>query len=125
MTDSDRLTELLLDVYGGLPRQGPGDDASSQRALELCGDLPIAPDVLDVGCGPGMQTVLLAQATGGTVTAVDRHEQFLEVEAQEAADGQGEGEIDDGDDRAEYEEEGRVEEDADEVGGETEGEEEE
>ena len=25
--------------------------------------------VLDVGCGPGMQTVALAQATGGTITA--------------------------------------------------------
>ncbi len=78
MIDDDRLRALLLDVYDGLPRQGPGDDASSGRALELCTDLPVTPDVLDIGCGPGMQTVLLAQATGGTITAVDRHEQFLD-----------------------------------------------
>jgi len=86
MTDDDPLRALLLDVYDGLPRQGPGDDASSQRALELCTDLPVTPDVLDIGCGPGMQTVLLAQATGGTITAVDRHEQFLDELRARAAE---------------------------------------
>jgi ubiquinone/menaquinone biosynthesis C-methylase UbiE len=78
MTDNDRLMGLLLDVHRGLPRQGPGDDASTLRALEMCADLPLRPDVLDVGCGPGMQTVALAQATGGTVTAVDLFEQLLD-----------------------------------------------
>jgi ubiquinone/menaquinone biosynthesis C-methylase UbiE len=78
MTDNDWLMALLLDVHRGLPRQGPGDDASTLRALEMCSQLPMRPDVLDVGCGPGMQTVALAQATGGTVTAVDLFEQFLD-----------------------------------------------
>ena len=78
MTDNDWLMALLLDVHRGLPRQGPGDDASTLRALEMCTELPMRPDVLDVGCGPGMQTVALAQATGGTVTAVDLFEQFLD-----------------------------------------------
>ena len=36
------------------------------------------PAVLDVGCGPGMQTVALARGTDGTVTAVDLFEQFLD-----------------------------------------------
>ena len=78
MTDNDWLMALLLDVHRGLPRQGPGDDASTLRALEMCAELPMRPDVLDVGCGPGMQTVSLAQATRGTVTAVDLFEQFLD-----------------------------------------------
>ncbi len=78
MTDNDWLMALLLDVHRGLPRQGPGDDASTLRALERCTELPLRPDVLDVGCGPGMQTVALAQATGGTVAAVDLFEQFLD-----------------------------------------------
>ena len=78
MTDNDWLMALLLDVHRGLPRQGPGDDASTLRALEMCSGLRVRPDVLDVGCGPGMQTVTLAQATGGTVTAVDMFEQFLD-----------------------------------------------
>jgi SAM-dependent methyltransferase len=78
MTDNDRQMSLLLDAHRGLPRQGPGDDASTLRALELCADLPMQPEVLDVGCGPGMQTMALAQATGGTITAVDLFEQFLD-----------------------------------------------
>lgn len=76
MTDDE--LKILLDVHRGLPRQGPGDDASTLRALEMCAELPAQPDVLDVGCGPGMQTLALAQATGGEVTAVDVFEQFLE-----------------------------------------------
>ena len=78
MTDDDRLMEVLLDVHSGLPRQGPGDDESTLRALSLCTDLPMRPAVLDVGCGPGMQTLALARATDGTVTAVDLVEQFLD-----------------------------------------------
>lgn len=78
MTDNDWLMALLLDVHQGLPRQGPGDDASTLRALEMCTELPMRPDVLDVGCGPGTHSVVLAQATGGTITAVDLCEQFLD-----------------------------------------------
>ncbi len=78
MTDNDRLMQVLLDVHSGLPRQAPGDDESTQRALSLCTDLPMRPAVLDVGCGPGMQTLALARGTDGTVTAVDLFEQFLD-----------------------------------------------
>ncbi len=85
MTDNDWLMELLLDVHRGLPRQGPGDDASTLRALEMCTELPMRPDMLDVGCGPGMQTVALAAAAGGTITAVDLFEQFLD-QLRERAD---------------------------------------
>ena len=78
MTDNDRLMEILLDVHSGLPRQGPGDDESTLRALSLCSELPMRPAVLDVGCGPGMQSVALARGTDGTVTAIDLFEQFLD-----------------------------------------------
>jgi SAM-dependent methyltransferase len=78
MTDDDRLMQVLLEVHSGLPRQGPGDDDSTLRALQLCSDLPARPAVLDIGCGPGMQTLALAQGTDGTITAVDRFEQFLD-----------------------------------------------
>lgn len=78
MTDNDRLMEILLDVHSDLPRQGPGDDASTLRALGMCAELPMRPALLDVGCGPGMQTVALAKGTDGTITAVDLFEQFLD-----------------------------------------------
>ena len=61
-----------------MPREGPGDDASTARALRLLPQLPARPRILDVGCGPGAQTLVLARATGGTVTAVDVHQPFLD-----------------------------------------------
>lgn len=77
MTDDDRMMQILLDVHAGLPRQAPGDDESTLRALAACTELPMQPSVLDIGCGPGMQTVALARATRGTITAVDLYEQYL------------------------------------------------
>ena len=86
MTDNDRMMEVLLDVHSGLPRQGPGDDESTRRALGLATELPMRPAILDIGCGPGMQTVALAQATDGTITAVDMFEQFLDDLRDRATD---------------------------------------
>ncbi len=34
------MEELIYEVYGSLPRQGPGDDASTGRALALMTELP-------------------------------------------------------------------------------------
>ncbi len=53
--------EVFLEVYGTLPRSGPGGDVHTLRALGLVpGPAPEA--VLDLGCGPGPQTVALASA---------------------------------------------------------------
>jgi SAM-dependent methyltransferase len=78
MVDIDQLGEAFWDLHSGLPREGPGDDDSTLRALAMCTELAQRPDILDVGCGPGMQTVALARATDGPVTAVDFHEPFLD-----------------------------------------------
>ncbi|MEW5775163.1 MAG: class I SAM-dependent methyltransferase [Thermodesulfobacteriota bacterium] len=74
----DRLTRLFFDIFNDLPRQGPGDAQSTARALGLCAGLPPRPDILDVGCGSGVQTLELARRTGGRVTGVDTHPVFLE-----------------------------------------------
>ena len=69
---------LFWRIHGGLPKQGPGSDASTRRALAAVGPLPERPRILDLGCGPGRQTVVLAQETGGDVIAVDLLPPFLE-----------------------------------------------
>ncbi len=71
MIEDPDLFDVFLEIQHGLPRQGPGCDESTLRALSLCGELPAGVRVLDIGCGPGMQTVALARALDGTVTAVD------------------------------------------------------
>lgn len=61
MTDDAEAFERFLEVYGTLPRAGPGGDAHTLRALGLVpGRRPRT--VLDLGCGPGAQTACLAQA---------------------------------------------------------------
>jgi SAM-dependent methyltransferase len=66
-----------------LPRLGPGDDASTRKALDML--LATRPQgnvaklrVLDIGCGNGAPTIQLAKHTGATVTAVDNHKPFLD-----------------------------------------------
>lgn len=76
-----RLTVMLDDafwaIHSDLPREGPGDNASTARALGLMTDLPPAPAILDIACGPGMQTLELARRSGGQVTAIDLHAPYL------------------------------------------------
>jgi len=72
------MTEVFMDVQRGLPRQGPGNDAATRRAITYCRDLPHGPDVLDIGCGPGRQSLVLADALAARVTAADIHQEYLD-----------------------------------------------
>jgi SAM-dependent methyltransferase len=73
----DEIAHLVA-LHRGLPRQGPGHTSSTLRALDACRGLPPAPEILDIGCGSGAQTLDLARATGGRVTAVDLFRPFLD-----------------------------------------------
>src|SRR5262249_55966709 len=74
------------DVHSGLPREGPGNRASTARALGLAAPIPESPHVLDIACGPGAQTLDLADLLpGATICAVDIHEPFVEETNRRAA----------------------------------------
>jgi SAM-dependent methyltransferase len=76
---------LFRELTEGLPRQGPGSPEATLRALGLARGLPPRPRILDVGCGPGAQTIELARATGGEIVAVDLHQRFLDELVERAA----------------------------------------
>lgn len=85
------VREVFFDVHQGLPREGPGDRASTARALALTGPPCPAPAVLDIGCGPGAQTLDLAGLLPeARIVALDRHEPFLH-EARRRATAHGAG----------------------------------
>ncbi len=67
----------FYEIYEALPRQGPGERASTERALGLLPPLKSEHRILDVGCGSGAQTVDLARATEARIVAVDAHEPFV------------------------------------------------
>lgn len=77
-----------MQLYGELPRAGPGDNRSTERALRMISELPSNPRILDIGCGPGVQTLALARLTGGTILALDLMPRMIE-RLKEAAEREG------------------------------------
>lgn len=76
--------DYIVELFGSLPRSGPGDNASTRKAFQMLQHLPPAPRILDIGCGPGMQTVELLTVSDGFVVALDRFPQMLSQVARSA-----------------------------------------
>lgn len=76
--------EAFFSLYEGLPRQGPGSESSTHEALRRLGTLPKTPRVIDLGCGSGASTLLLARELASPVVAVDQHQPFLDALAANA-----------------------------------------
>ena len=75
---SDQLPEIFWEIHSGLPREGPGDNWSTRRAYLMLKELPKNPRILDIGCGPGMQTIELAKLSKGQIDALDNYQPFLD-----------------------------------------------
>jgi SAM-dependent methyltransferase len=71
--------QIFFSIHSGLPREGPGDRASTRRAFNLLSPLAPAARILDVGCGPGQQTIDLAALHPGRIVALDTHRPYLDV----------------------------------------------
>ena len=69
--------EYFYELFETLPRCGPGDNKSTRRAFNTIPKLPEQPFILDIGCGPGVQTIELAKLSKGTIIALDNHQAFL------------------------------------------------
>ena len=76
--ENKKFRKIFFEIYEHLPRGGPGDAASTRKAYALTKGLPGHPKILDVGCGPGRQTMDLARISPGEIVAVDNHPPFLE-----------------------------------------------
>jgi len=69
--------DKFLEIYGVLPRAGPGANVFTRKAFQMMRDVPSSPKMLDVGCGPGMQTIELLRLSAGTVVGLDLLPQML------------------------------------------------
>jgi ubiquinone/menaquinone biosynthesis C-methylase UbiE len=74
----DKSLNLFFELHHDLPRQAPGDREFTQRAFQMCRDMPRKPKILDVGCGPGQQTLDLLEISDGNIIAVDNHQPYLD-----------------------------------------------
>ncbi|HCR92124.1 MAG TPA: SAM-dependent methyltransferase [Prolixibacteraceae bacterium] len=77
--------ELFYSIFENIPRQGPGTKASTLKAFSAIKTLPQDAQILDIGCGKGVQTFDLAEVTNGTITAVDNHPFFVDFLNQKAS----------------------------------------
>jgi SAM-dependent methyltransferase len=77
-TENMEGMQYFYELYAGLPRGGPGDDNSTRKAFSFMRDLPLKPLILDIGCGPGMQTIELAKLSQGSILALDNYQPFLD-----------------------------------------------
>jgi ubiquinone/menaquinone biosynthesis C-methylase UbiE len=72
------MPPIFYEVHSNLPREGPGENQSTEKAYKTLKNLPAKPRILDIGCGPGMQTITLAKLSQGQITAMDNHQSFLD-----------------------------------------------
>lgn len=77
---------VIYELFDGVPRQGPGNNAATRKAWELLGAVPPDPTILDIGCGSGMQTLELARLSAGRIIALDTHQPYLDTLQQRSTD---------------------------------------
>jgi len=80
--------EYFYELFSGLPRGGPGNNETTRKAFSFIKNLNSKPLILDIGCGPGMQTIELAKISKGNIIALDNYQPFLD-KLMEAAKSEG------------------------------------
>lgn len=72
-------THPVFKIFESLPRQGAGDDKHTEKAFSLIANRPEEVlEILDVGCGKGVQTMALALLYPSCrILAADIHQPYL------------------------------------------------
>jgi len=58
---------LICEYFSSMDRQGPGSQDATLRALSFIGSMHERSNIVDLGCGTGGQTMVLAQNTQGNI----------------------------------------------------------
>ena len=76
MNEHDAYMTDFMKVYETLEYWGPGSEFDTQKALSL---VPLTPSsILEIGCGKGLSTKVLAQYSEASITAVDNEQSALD-----------------------------------------------
>ena len=76
MNEHENYMADFMKIFETLERWAPGSEADTLKALSL---LPTAPsNILEVGCGKGLATQVLAQSTQAKLTAIDNEQSALD-----------------------------------------------
>ncbi|WND04006.1 MerR family transcriptional regulator [Temperatibacter marinus] len=75
MNEHDAYMKDFMMVYGPLERWAPGSEADTSMALSKVRPAPKA--ILEIGCGKGLSTTVLAAESQAEITAVDNEQEAL------------------------------------------------
>ncbi len=70
---------LICEYFSALERQGPGSPEITMKALSFLDNLNNESQIVDLGCGTGGQTMVLAQHVPGHITGVDLFPMFIDI----------------------------------------------
>ena len=70
---------LICEYFSNTERQGPGSPEITIKALSFIDNLSEESRIVDIGCGTGGQTMVLAQNTSGHITGIDLFPVFINL----------------------------------------------
>lgn len=73
------IIDLVIETHADLERQGPGSPEMTIKALSFIDNLDDISKTVDLGCGSGGQTMVLAQQVGGEVIGLDLFPAFVDT----------------------------------------------
>jgi DNA-binding transcriptional MerR regulator len=75
MNEHEQYMADFFYIFEGLDRWGPGSEEETRKALTK---IPFTPqNIMEIGCGKGLSTMVLAQHCPAMITAVDNDEPAL------------------------------------------------
>lgn len=87
-TDNKSIHEfdfnLICEYFSSTERQGPGSPEATLKALSFIDKLTPESRIIDLGCGTGGQTMVLAQNVPGRITGIDLFPEFIRLFNQNA-----------------------------------------
>lgn len=70
---------LIVEYYANLERQGPGSPEITSKALSFIENIDEDSRIVDIGCGTGGQTMVLAENTNAKITGIDLFPRFIDL----------------------------------------------
>ncbi len=71
--------DLICEYFSNIERQGPGSPEATLKALSFIDNLNNESSIIDVGCGTGGQTMVLAQNAPGNFKGLDMFPKFIDL----------------------------------------------
>lgn len=76
--------DLICEYFASVERQGPGSPEVTLKALSFIDNLSEQSHIVDIGCGTGGQTMVIALNAPGTITGIDLFPRFIDLFSQNA-----------------------------------------